>query len=294
MKRRNPIDWPALVMVLPFVLILVTLVVVPVGIAIGNSFTNMKFIGMPAEFAGLRQYRRVLTDPLFWNSLGRSGQWILGNALLQTIVAFFFALLLSRRSKNLGLQLAVLLPWIIPTVAVAVIGTWLTNSSYGLLPYVTNLLGIANESWNAFGSADRAMGSLIILNSWHWFPFFFVVILGALTTVPDELYEAAAIDGANAWHKFSRITLPLISRILGIVGLVGTLWSFNIYDTIFLVTQGGPANATFTAPMYVYETAFNAFNMAKSSAASVILMIFMMLFAVFFYNVAVRRAYHPR
>jgi multiple sugar transport system permease protein len=281
-------------MVLPFVTVLVVLVALPVGIAISTSFTNMRFIGMPAEFVGLRQYQRVIQDELFWSSLGRSGLWILGNAVVQTVTAFVFALALSRRARNTASQLLVLLPWIIPTVAVAVIGTWLMNSSYGIINHLLRLVGLIDAPINAFGDSDIALWSLILLNSWHWFPFFFVVILGALTTVPSELYEAASIDGAGAWQRFANVTLPLISRILGIVGLVGTLWSFNVFDTIYLVTRGGPSNSTFTAPLYVYEVAFNGFQMGRSSAASVLLMIIMLGFAVLFYNLVVRKAYHSR
>lgn len=281
-------------MVLPFVTVLVVLVALPVGIAVSTSFTNMRFIGMPADFVGLRQYQRVIQDELFWSSLGRSGLWVLGNAVVQTLTAFVFALALSRRARNTASQLFVLLPWIIPTVAVAVIGTWLMNSSYGIINYLLQRLGVIDVPINAFGDSDIALWSLILLNSWHWFPFFFVVILGALTTVPSELYEAAAIDGAGARQRFVRVTLPLISRILGIVGLVGTLWSFNVYDTIFLVTRGGPSNSTFTAPLYVYEVAFNGFQMGKSSAASVLLMFIMLGFAVLFYNLVVQDAYHNR
>ena len=281
-------------MVLPFVAVLVVLVAVPVGIAVTTSFTSMRFIGMPAEFVGLRQYQRVFQDELFWDSLGRSGLWILGNAVLQTLTAFVFALALSRRARSTGSQLLVLLPWIIPTVAVAVIGTWLMNSSYGILNFLLQRAGLVDAPINAFGNSDIALWSLILLNSWHWFPFFFVVILGALTTVPTELYEAASIDGAGPWQRFTSVTLPLISRILGIVGLVGTLWSFNVFDTIFLVTRGGPSNSTFTAPLYVYEVAFKRFQMGKSSAASVLLMIIMLGFAALFYNLVVRRAYRSR
>jgi len=293
-RRLRSLDWVSILMVLPFVAVLVVLVAVPVSISVATSFTNMRFIGMPAEFVGLRQYQRVFQDELFWGSLGRSGLWILGNAVLQTLTAFVFALALSRRARTTGSQLLVLLPWIIPTVAVAVIGTWLMNSSYGILNFLLQRTGLVDAPINAFGNADIALWSLVILNSWHWFPFFFVVILGALTTVPTELYEAASIDGAGPWQRFASVTLPLISRILGIVGLVGTLWSFNVFDTIFLVTRGGPSNSTFTAPLYVYEVAFNGFQMGKSSAASVLLMIIMLGFAALFYNLVVRRAYHSR
>lgn len=291
-KRGRRFDWPSLLLILPFASILSLFIILPVILTVRNSFMSTTFIGAPSIFVGLTQFERVIGDRLFWDSLGRSGMWIVGNALLQTLAAFFFALIVNfRLPKNSWIQLLILLPWIIPTVAVAVVGTWLMNTSFGIANHLLIQLGVVERAINAFGDPNLALGSLIILNSWKWFPFFFVVILGALKTVPPEIYEAAAIDGASGAQTFKFITLPLVSRILGIVGLIGTLWSFNVFDTIFLVTRGGPANSSLTAPLYVYETAFRAFQMGKSSAAALVLMLLLALFALLFYNLFVRKAY---
>lgn len=271
-------------------LLIVVFIVFPVALTVRNAFTSVTFIGVPGEYVGLKQFERVVEDQVFWDSLKLSVAWVVGNALLQTLVAFFFALTINQRLRGGALiQILILLPWTIPTVAVAVVGTWIFNSSYGVVNYILREIGLISMPINAFGNPDIAMRSLIGLHSWHWFPFFFVVILGALKTVPNELYEAAAIDGANAIQRFHRITFPLIGRILGIVGLVGTLWSFNVFDTIYLITKGGPVNSTYTAPIYVYETAFREFQMGKSSAASVILMLFLMVFAILYYRFVVRK-----
>lgn len=294
-KYVKRLDWFSLLLVSPFILVLSLFIIFPVIMTARNAFTSVTFIGTPAVFVGFAQFERVITDQLFWESLGRSGIWIVGNALLQTLVAFFFALIVNHKLRNsTAIQILILLPWIIPTVAVAVIGTWLMNSSFGVVNYLLVQLGLIERAINAFGDPNLALVSLIILNSWKWFPFFFVVILGALKTVPQELYEAAAIDGAGGVQLFRSITLPLVSRILGIVGLIGTLWSFNIFDTIYLVTRGGPANSSMTAPLYVYETAFRGFQMGKSSAASLLLMLMLALFAFVFYNLVVRKAYRDR
>ena len=288
-------DWLSLFLVVPFTLLLLLLIVLPVILTIRNAFTSLTFIGTPSSFVGLSQFQRVLADPLFWSSLGRSLIWVVGNALVQTVLAFFFAYIINLRSKPSGgggnslMQIMILLPWIIPTVAVAVIGTWMLNSSYGVVNYLLVRTGLVATPVNAYGTPGIALYSLIVLNSWHWFPFFFVVILGALKTVPQELYEAASIDGANGWQQFRTITMPLISRILSIVSMVGTLWSFNVFDTIYLITHGGPANSTFTAPIFVYETAFRQFQMGKSAAASLLLMIVLVTFAVFYYSFFVRQ-----
>lgn len=283
-------DWASIALTVPFMLLIVVFIVFPVALTVRNAFTSVTFIGVPGEYVGLKQFERVVEDQVFWDSLKLSVAWVVGNALLQTLVAFFFALTINQRLRGGALiQILILLPWTIPTVAVAVVGTWIFNSSYGVVNYILREIGLISMPINAFGNPDIAMRSLIGLHSWHWFPFFFVVILGALKTVPNELYEAAAIDGANAIQRFHRITFPLIGRILGIVGLVGTLWSFNVFDTIYLITKGGPVNSTYTAPIYVYETAFREFQMGKSSAASVILMLFLMVFAILYYRFVVRK-----
>jgi multiple sugar transport system permease protein len=285
-------DWVSLILTLPFIALLTLLIVLPVLLTVRNAFTSATYIGLPGNFVGLQQFGRVLSDGLFWDSLGRSLIWVFGNAILQTVLAFFFALIVNQRIRGGStIQILVMLPWIIPTVAVAVVGTWLMNSSYGVVNYALVQSGIIQSPLNAYGNPRIALISLIVLNSWHWFPFFFTVILGALKTVPEEIYEAAAIDGANSFQRFKNVTFPLISRILGIVGLVGTLWSFNVFDTIYLITRGGPANSTFTAPIYVYETAFRQFQLGKSAAASVILVIILILFAVLYYNFVVRKGY---
>lgn len=285
-------DWVSLALTLPFLALLTLLIVLPVLLTVRNAFTSATYIGIPGDFVGLQQFNRVIADSGFWASLGRSLIWVVGNAILQTLLAFFFALIVNQRIRGGStIQVLVMLPWIIPTVAVAVVGTWLMNSSYGIVNYLLKQFGLIQISINAYGNPSIALFSLIVLNSWHWFPFFFTVILGALKTVPEEVYEAAAIDGANAFQRFRSITFPLISRILGIVGLVGTLWSFNVFDTIYLITRGGPANATFTAPIYVYETAFRQFQLGKSAAASMILVFLLILFAIFYYNFVVRKGY---
>jgi multiple sugar transport system permease protein len=108
------------------------------------------------------------------------------------------------------------------------------------------------------------------MNSWHWFPLGAVIIFGALQTVPEEVYEAAKVDGASSWSAFWHITMPLLQPVLFALGLVGTLWSFNIVDSIYLVTRGGPADASTTAPVFIYDTAFKAFRASEAAAASVI------------------------
>ena len=177
-----------------------------------------------------------------------------------------------------------MLPWVIPTVAVAVIWQWMLNSNYGVIHH---LLGEAGIDLGApFGNPTWALYTIILVNSWHWFPLVAVVIYGALATIPDELYEAARMDGANAWQAFWRITFPLLQPILFALGLVGSLWSVNILDSIYLITEGGPAGSTTTMPVYVYDTAFSAFRSSHAAAASVLTVLVLTIAALLFVRLA--------
>lgn len=255
-------------LVSPLVLIMGLIIVYPLLNTAVLSLRNQGVIATPSTFVGFETYRKVLGDGELWKALGRSGFWLVGNLVAQTLLAFMTALLLTRVGRwSKWARTWVLFPWVIPTVAVAVIWQWLTNSNYGIIAKLFGVVGLDNVHF--FADKTWSLPMLIVMNSWHWFPLGAVIIYGALQTIPGEVYEAAAVDGANAWDRFWHITLPLLQPVLFALGLVGTLWSFNIIDSIYLVTRGGPAGASTTAPVYIYDTAFKAFRASEAAAASV-------------------------
>lgn len=257
-----------IVLVTPLVLLMVLVIGFPLFNTVLLSLQNQTVVGTESSFVGLDTYRSVLGGSALWEALRRSGVWLVGNLVVQTILAFATALLLTRAGRwSRAARTWVLLPWVIPTVAVAVIWQWLTNSSYGIVAKLLGFVGLDNVQ--LFADPTWAMPTLIVMNSWHWFPLGAVIIYGALQTIPGEVYEAAKVDGANAWGMFWHITLPLLQPVLFALGLVGTLWSFNIIDSIYLVTQGGPAGSTSTAPVLIYDTAFKAFRASEAAAMSV-------------------------
>jgi multiple sugar transport system permease protein len=175
---------------------------------------------------------------------------------------------------------------VIPTVAVAIIWQWLLNSNYGVVNYLLQAVGVLTAPLNVFGAPAAALAGLILVNAWHWFPLSAVILFGALQTIPEEVYEAAKVDGANPWQTFWRITFPLLGKVLFALGLVGTLWTFNIVDTIYLITKGGPADASMTAPIYIYDQAFKAFHASQAAAASVLSIVALALFAALYIRFA--------
>jgi multiple sugar transport system permease protein len=273
-------------LITPLALVMVAVIGYPLLNTVVLSLQNQGVVGSESSYVGLDNYTQALTDGTFWAAIGRSGIWLLGNLVVQTIIAFVTAMVIGGAGRwARASRTWILFPWVIPTVAVAVIWQWLTNSNYGIIPKAGAAVGIEGLG-SPFGDPALAMPALILMNSWHWFPLGAVVIYGALQTIPAEIYEAARVDGANAWRMFWRITFPLLQPVLFALGLVGSLWSFNIVDSIYLVTKGGPADATTTAPVFIYNKAFNQFQASDAAAISVITVILLAAVAFFYIRVA--------
>jgi multiple sugar transport system permease protein len=268
-------------LIAPIVIVMALVIVFPIIDAVTTSFQDQRVIGSPSEFVGFATYQKIIADEEFWQALGRSGIWLIANLVVQTILAFSTAVLMARSGWwSRSARLWVVIPWVIPTVAVTVIWEWLLNSNYGIIHNLFSSIGI--ELGAPFGDPSVALLTVILVNSWHWFPLSAVVIYGALSTVPGEVLEAAEIDGAGAWRTFWAITFPILKPVLFALGLVGSLWSFNVLDTIYLTTAGGPVGVTTTVPVYVYDTAFSAFRSSQAAAASVMTVIILGIAALLF------------
>lgn len=259
-------------LITPVMVIMLVAIGIPLINSIWISFQDQRVIGGDSDFVGFATYLHILRDSSFWSALGRSGTWVLVNLIVQTILAFSTALLLQTKGWwASSARIWIMLPWVIPTISVTIIWQWLLNSNYGVIHWALGELGV--DLGSPFSDPGAVLLSIILVNSWHWFPLAAVVIYGALATVPEETLEAAKIDGANSWQTFFAVTLPMINPILFALGLVGSLWSFNVLDSIYLITEGGPVEATTTMPVYIYNTAFGAFRSSEAAAASVLTVI---------------------
>ncbi|NPV51980.1 MAG: sugar ABC transporter permease [Firmicutes bacterium] len=273
-------------LVLPILLWVIATVGYPLISAIYTSFTNLGFLGASADFIGIRNYARVFQDTRFWSAFSRSIVWTLSNALLQTILGFMTALILNQRFKGQGFaRMWIILSWIVPTVVVAIIWRWVLSGTFGVLNYILENFGLVSDPINFLGSIKYAMVTLIGINSWRWFPFLSIIILATLQTIPEDQYEAADIDGAGALQKFLYITFPFLKPTLTVLGLIGTLWSINVFDIIWMLTQGGPSGVTTTLPVYIYEKGFKAFAMGEAATASAIMFIFLVVFSLLYVRI---------
>lgn len=270
-------------LVVPLVALLVLMIAYPLVNTVVLSFTNTGVIGAQAEYVGLRNYAEVLRSRSFWAAGSRSLFWVLGNIVVQTLLGFATALLLNRPGRWTAFgRVWILVPWITPTVVVAITWQWITSGSFGVLNYVLQWVGVISQPVTPLGDSRWALPTAIFVNSWHWFPLIVVILLAALQTIPGELYEAASVDGASPVRQFFAITIPVIQPTLFAMGIVGFLWSVNIFDVIYLLTRGGPADVTTTLPVAIYRTAFEGFALGRGAAISVVAMVFVAVVAALY------------
>ncbi|MCX5512726.1 sugar ABC transporter permease [Kaistia algarum] len=251
--------------------LLAATLILPIVSAVNISLHDIRVIGSDGPFSGADNYVAILSDAVFWRSLGNSVVWVLGNSLVQTVLALTAALVLNQKFPGVKIaRIWIILTWIIPTVVVVIIWRWLLSPSGGMINPLLIQLGIIDRPVGFFANGPMAFSTLIAINSWRWFPFVAVMLLAALQRIPGDLYEAAAVDGAGPLRRFREITWPLLQPTLLVLTVMGTLLSFNVFDVIWLLTAGGPAGATQTLPVLIYETAFKAYRMGEAAAMSVI------------------------
>ncbi len=235
----------------------------------------MRSVGTTGDWVGLANHRKLLAGTSFWHSATLSLAWVLANAVLQTALALVTALTLHQRFP--GVRIArtwVILTWIVPTVVVVMIWRWLFSTSGGIVNPLLMQAGVTDRPVGD-GVRDAGLHQLLAL-----VPFHRADAAGGLTRIPEELHEAARIEGAGAWKRFTRITWPLLAPTLGVLLVIGTLLSFDVFDIIWLMTAGGPAGGTQTLPVLIYETAFKSYRMNEAAAVAVLTTVFLVGFAI--------------
>lgn len=272
----------ALLFVGPALIVLAAILGWPLVSAILLSLQDVRTVGSEGDWVGLANYQKVLSNTTFWSAAWLSLVWVLANAFIQTVLALGVALVLNQKFP--GVRIArtwIILTWIVPTVVVVMIWRWLFSTSGGMINPLLIQFGIIDRPIGFFATPEAAFATLVFINSWRWFPFIALMMLAGLTRISSDLYEAARIDGANSFKRFTRITWPLLAPTLGVLLVIGTLLSFNVFDVIWLMTSGGPAGGTRTLPVLIYETAFKGYRLSEASTVAVLATILLMIFAVF-------------
>ena len=270
-------------LIAPTVLIFCAVIVYPLASAIYLSLFSIYTPTMEGEWVGLSNYRTLLASGEFWRSFGNNVIWTIGTLTLQIVFGILVALVLNQNLwfRSLARSL-VLFPYFLSTVVAVLVWRWLFNDLYGVLNHFLMWARIIDMPVDWLGSMPNAMLSTIMVGAWKYFPFVVIAVLARLQTIPEELYEAATIDGASPVAKFFDITLPQLKEVLVVIVLLRTIWDFKEFDLIYLLTGGGPVISTQTLPLLVYKEAFALNQMGSAATVAVMMMLFMLVF-MFFY-----------
>ena len=255
--------------VLPAVVYFACVFVVPLVESVRGSFYRT-IPGGASRFVGLRLYEKVLTDPSFWQTV-KNTVWLLvlsvpATAGLALLVALGLHRLVSLRWRSAWAAMY-FLPFSVSLVAAALVWQWIYDPVYGVLNHLLGRVGLPPLKW--LQSLDLVLPSLALVNVWARLGFDTLIFLAALQAIPGEYYEAASIDGAGRWQSFRRVTLPLLNPQIVMVLILELIFNFKTFDTVYATTQGGPAGASQTVIMLLYDTAFKFFRLGEASVMAV-------------------------
>jgi multiple sugar transport system permease protein len=267
---------------LPSVLLICAVMVVPLAIGLTYAFHDVRLLDPTSgDFIGLEHFRELYADPAFWSALRNTVTWTVASVTLQFALGLILALLLNRLFPGRALiQLLVFLPWAIPSFLSGLNWAWLFNPVVGPLPYWLKALGVMAAADNLLSHPRTALWGPIIANVWWGIPFFAITLLAALQSIPADIYEAAAIDGAGPWVRFRRITLPFLAPTMAITILLRTVWIANFADLIVIMTKGGPADSTQILSSYIFTQAFQRLDFGYASAVATVLLALLLAYAM--------------
>jgi multiple sugar transport system permease protein len=268
-RRYRPALLPYL-LALPILAYEAVFILYPIYEGIQSSFTKQVSIGKPATWVGLANYRRMLHDDTFWKVMGNSLIYMIAVIVVAIGFGLGSALVLNRpfRGRTTA-RAAMTLPWAFPDVPTVLVFIWMLNPNFGVMNVFANSLPWVHENPKWLFDPTIAMAIVVLITAWKGFPFYSLVILAALQTVPHELTEAARVDGANKVQAFFAVTLPCISPTLLLLTVLAAIFSFKQFTIIWLLTGGGPSGATETIVIRVYQTAFRFHNFPYASTLGV-------------------------
>jgi len=270
--------WLAFVLILPTMVILGLFIAYPFVKGIMLSVTNTR-VGVPGDFVGLAIFIKIWNDSIFRTAVYNTFLYTAVTSVFKLALGLWLALLLNRAFKGKAfIRAFILLPFIIPTVLSTFAWKWMFDPTFSVLNWMLFSLGIIDQRINWLGDPDLAMGCIMLVNIWRGIPFFAISLLAGLQTISPELHEAAAIDGANGWQRFRYVTWPLLLPVTMVVLLFSVIQTFADFQLVYVLTEGGPANATHLFATYAYQVGVRTGLLSEGAAIS--LAIFPVLFLV--------------
>ena len=284
-KRRQR---TGLLLVAPALLVLAAVILYPIARSILLSFQDAQISAgqVGAEWIGWENYRQIATDETFALALRNSAFFTVPEVVLVVAIALATALLLNTHAgRHPFFTVILLVPWVIAPVANAVLWKWILHANYGALNALLTQLGIIDRSVNWLGTPGLALRMLLLADVWKSVPFIALLLLAGLQNIPGPLYKAARLDGANLWQRFRYVTLPGLRTPLALAVVLQTIWSFKVFDLIFVMTRAGPADATLLLNFLAYRVSFSFLDFGYGAAIANVIFLLMFVLALVFIKV---------
>lgn len=285
-RRKKAVNYS---FVLPAMLFIAVFMLYPIWYNIEMSFKDVNIKNLidssRQSFVGLQNFQAIFRDKYFWNSLNNTWVFVFFSLVFQFTAGLLFALFFNRKFPgNKWMRAVLLIAWMNPAVITGAVFKWLMAGDIGIFNFLLMKIGFVSEPVNFLASSTTSLGSVIFGNIWIGIPFNMIILLSGLQGIDGDLYESAVIDGAGAWAKFRYITVPMLSSTIMVLLLLGFIYTFKVFDIIYAMTSGGPANSSQILPYYSYEVSFKLFKFGEGAAASSIsFLIIAVLAAIYIY-----------
>jgi len=278
-----------ILLILPAILVMGLFTVYPLFEGLRLAFTNANLLKESRSYVGLQNFIRLLSDDIFWISLYHSVLLTTVVVFLQFVLGLILALAMNQKLPGMSLFKSVIMAsWVIPVAATVILFKFMAQPDIGLINIIIRALGFENLNRYWLGDPDAALPFIMLLHLWRNVPFYGVAFLAAMQAIPKTLYEAADIDGANAWNKFRYITLPGIRSMAIVMVTIHVLWTFNNFDFVYLATGGGPVNATDILPVYVYRQCWSSYTVGYGASIGTVMLLLLMLYFIAFIKISER------
>lgn len=276
----------ALIMLAPAIVFLALLIAFPLGKVVHDAFTHVHLINKSMTgFAGIENFKTVISDEHFGQAVKNTIYWTVFSVLGEYIVGMITAVLLNQKFKGRAIfRTCIFIPWLVPIIVAGMTWDWLLNPEFGIINYALTSLNIIDSPINFLGDSKYAMATVIFVNIWRSFPYYTISFLSALQSIPGDLAEAAAIDGAGVFRRFFSVTLPQLRSVSLVIVFIHVIWTAVNFDFIWVMTEGGPNYATETLPIMIYRYSMKKFDVGAASALSTMMFTIMVVLFIFYYR----------
>ncbi len=276
-------------LILPSVMIMALFTIYPLLDSLRIAFTNKSVLRDSFDYVGLDNFARLLSDDIFWLSFYHSLILTSVVILLQFVLGLILALAMQQQLPGIALFKSIIMAsWVIPVAATVIMFKFMAQPDVGLINFILRFIGLGSFTRYWFGDPNVALISIILLHLWRNVPFYGIAFLAAMQAIPKSYYEAAEIDGANAWAKFVHITLPGIRSMIIVMVTIHVLWTFNNFDFVYLATGGGPVNRTQVLPVYVYRQSWDSYALGYGASIGVVMLVILMIYFVVYLRISER------